>query len=123
MAGAITGTGAVADGLAASEIAYDAPGNTTRLADMSLSYDANNRPVGTSYDDGTSVSIVRDGTGRVVSRSTDPAGSAPLSTVRYLYAGESDTPWAIVAAAGEATYFLALPGGVSVDVPVTGTST
>ncbi|MGH9026264.1 MAG: hypothetical protein ACRDWD_09145 [Acidimicrobiia bacterium] len=58
----------MADGLAASEIVYDVRGNTVRLGDMQFSYDAANRHVGTTYDDGTAVRIVRDASGRIVSR-------------------------------------------------------
>jgi YD repeat-containing protein len=114
--GAIAGSGAVIDGLAPAEIGYDAAGNTTRMGDMRLAYDANNRHIGTTYDDGTTVAVVRDGTGRIVARAVDPAGPSPLATVRYLYAGEGDVPWAIVSANGTSTRFLSLPGGVSVDL-------
>ena len=38
------------------------------LADMQFSYDAANRHIGTTYDDGASVAIVRDASGRIVSR-------------------------------------------------------
>ncbi len=121
--GAVAGSTTVTDGLAPTELAYDVRGNTTRLADMQLGYDANDQHVKTTYDDGTVVSIVRDISGRVVARTTDPAGDAPAQTVRYLYAGEGDVAWASVPVDGDGTIFLALPGGVTVDVPVSGAST
>lgn len=121
--GAITGSTSVVDGLAPSDIVYDARGNTVRLADMQLRYDANNQHVGTIYDDGTNVSIVRDPLGRVASRTTTPSGGGAEAVVKYLYNGTSDAAWAIVPAAGTATLSLSLPGGVTVDIPSTGPST
>ena len=110
--GAIPGASSVTDGVAASEIVYDARGNTTRLADMQFSYDAANRHVGTTYDDGTTVSILRDATGRIVSRTTDPAGSAPASTVKYLFAAGGDAAWGQKTGT-DLTRSIGLPGGVS----------
>jgi len=123
VSGAPAGSGAMGDGLTPSEIAYDAHGNTTRIADASLSYDANNRHVGTAYDDGTAVSIVRDPLGRVVARSTDPAGDVPLSSVRFFYVGASTAPWATVDSAGRTTLSVGLLGGVTVDTVVGGDTT
>ncbi|MCV0336049.1 hypothetical protein [Microbacterium sp.] len=110
--GAIPGTTTVADGLAASEIMYDVRGNTVRLGDMQFSYDAANRHVGTTYDDGTTVRIVRDATGRIVSRSMDPAGADAAVTTNYLYATRGDTAWGQKSGA-ELTRSVSLPGGVS----------
>ncbi|WP_309733287.1 PA14 domain-containing protein [Microbacterium sp. SORGH_AS_0428] len=121
--GAFNGSGAMSDGLTPSEIAYDAHGNTIRFADSALSYDANNRHVGTIYDNGTSVAIVRDPLGRVVARSTDPAGDQPLHSVRFLYLGTSTAPWATLDSSGAATVSLGLPGGVTVDVAAGGAAT
>lgn len=123
VAGAPAGATTVADGLAPSELAYDSRGNTTRLADMTLGYNANNAHIATTYDDGTTVAIARDATGRIASRTTDPAGSPPASTVRYVYAAGGDVPWATVPISNTPTRFLALPGGVSVDIPATGGGT
>ncbi|SIS12980.1 RHS repeat-associated core domain-containing protein [Microbacterium sp. RURRCA19A] len=113
----------VTDGLAASDIAYDVRGNTSRLADMTFRYDAFNAHVGTTYADGTTVAVVRDAIGRIVSRTMDPAGSTPATTTRYVYTGDSDTPWASVPASGMPVRTISLPGGVSVDVPATGAAT
>ncbi|MFT4212630.1 MAG: PA14 domain-containing protein [Microbacterium sp.] len=113
----------VADGLDASEIAYDYRGNTTRLGDMTLAYDSSNQHVKTTYDDGTTVVINRDATSRIVSRTTDPAGAPEATTVKYLYAGTGDSPWATVSAAGVVTVSLSLPGGACVDIPSSGAAT
>lgn len=110
--GAISGATSVADGVAAAEIEYDARGNTKRLGDMTFFYDAANRHSGTAYADGSSVQVVRDATGRIVSRTTDPAGAAPAVTVTYLYAGGGDVAWGQKSGA-DLTRSVGLPGGVS----------
>lgn len=117
-AGATTRTFVEEDGIAAAQIVYDVRGNTVRLKDMQFTYDSSNRHIGTTYDDGTTVVINRDATGRIVSRTTDPAGSDPLTTVKYLYAGSGDVPYAIAPVGGQPTLFLSLPGGVTVDITV-----
>lgn len=121
--GAPSGATTVADGVSAGEIAYDAHGNTSRLADMTFSYDASDAHVGTSYADGTSVALVRDAAGRVVSRTIDPAGTAGAMTVRYIYADSGDTIAAILPSGGTSIRTISLPGGVNVDIPASGAST
>lgn len=121
--GAGPGASHIADGFNAEEIAYDVRGNTTRLSDLLFSYDAENRHVGTRTYAGSKVSVVRDASGRVVSRSVDPAGEAPKVTMRYVYAGAGDSPWAVLSGDAAPVVFLALPGGVTVDVPATGSAT
>lgn len=110
--GAVPGATSVADGLAASEIVYDARGNTIRLADMQFTYDAANRHIGTTYDDGTTVTIHRDATGRIASRTTDPAGATPAGAARYLYAAAGDAAWGQTDGTA-LTRSLGLPSGVS----------
>ena len=110
--GAIPGATAVADGLAASEIVYDVQGNTVRLGDMQFSYDAANRHVGTTYDDGTAVRIVRDASGRIATRTIDPTGDAPAAITNYLYAAGGDAAWGQKSGA-DLTRSVSLPGGVS----------
>ncbi|MDQ1121626.1 hypothetical protein [Microbacterium trichothecenolyticum] len=117
-----TGASQIADGFGADEISYDVRGNTTRLSDLLFSYDAENRHVGTRTYAGSKVSLVRDGSGRVVSRTVDPAGDAPGVTSRYVFAGVGDFPWAVVSGDAGVTVFLSLPGGVTVDVPSSGPS-
>ena len=110
--GAVPGATTVADGLAASEVVYDGRGNTVRLGDMQFSYDAANRHIGTTYDDGTTVRVVRDATGRMASRTIDPAGAEPAVTTSYLYAADGDAAWGQRSGAG-LTRSVGLPGGVS----------
>ncbi|WP_285136159.1 hypothetical protein [Microbacterium sp. lyk4-40-TSB-66] len=112
----------VADGFGAEEIAYDVRGNTTGLSNLLFSYDAENRHVGTRTYAGSRVSVVRDGSGRVVSLSVDPVGDAPRVTSRYVYAGAGDSPWAVLTGDAAPVVFLSLPGGVTVDVPVGGSA-
>ncbi len=120
--GAVAGASQIADGFGAEEISYDVRGNTTRLSNLLLSYDAENRHIGTRTYAGSVVSVVRDGSGRVVSRTVDPAGDAPAVTTRFIYAGSGETPWAEVSG-DAAVVLLSLPGGVTVDVPASGVAT
>ncbi|MBZ4488092.1 PA14 domain-containing protein [Microbacterium sp. cx-55] len=109
--------------LTEAELAYDQRGNTTRLADMLLSYDSSNRHVQTTYDNGTVVSISRDPAGRIAARTVAPGGGVTAMTTKYLYSGAGDAPWAIVPSNGPASTVLSLPGGVSVDIPSAGVAT
>lgn len=118
--GAPAGATTVVDGLTASELAYDARGNTTRLADMTLTYDVHNQHSGTTYADGSTLSIVRDVSGRIVARTVDPAGSAPAVTTRYSFAGGGDVPWAAKTGSSAPVVFLPVSGGVTVDIPAAG---
>lgn len=109
----------IADGLAASDITYDVAGNTTRLADMQFAYDSGGRHAGTTYDEGSTVTIARDALGRVASRTIDPAGPTAATTTKYLYDASGDSAWAQLAGT-ELTRTQSLPGGVTVTS--TGTS-
>ncbi len=110
--GAPAGATTVADGLAATDIVYDAHGNTTKLADMTFLYDASNQHTGTTYADGTTVNIVRDATGRVAARTIDPAGAPPAVTTKYLYSGAGDAGWGQLSGT-TLTTSASLPGGLS----------
>ncbi len=110
--GAPAGATTVADGLAATDIVYDAHGNTTKLADMTFVYDASNQHIGTTYADGTTVTIARDATGRVAARTIDPAGAPPAVLTKYLYAGAGDAAWGQSSGA-TLTTSASLPGGLS----------
>ncbi len=107
----ITGAHDVADGLDASDIVYDARGNITTLGGMVFTYDGRNRHSSTTHADGTVVTIVRDATGRVASRTVDPPGSDPAVTTKHLYAGGGEAPWA-VSKGGVLSKTIGLPGGV-----------
>ena len=115
----VTGANTVADGITPAEIGYDVRGNITRLADMVFTYDAANRHVGTTYNDGTTVTLTRDATGRVVSRTVDPAGAPPAVTTTYLHAGGADAAWG-QQTGGALTRLITLPGGVTVSATATG---
>jgi hypothetical protein len=57
-------------------LTYDQDGNTTILADQTLTYDSTDRHSKTTLSDGTVLDYVRDVSGRVVQRtSTPPSGS------------------------------------------------
>ncbi|WP_222121717.1 hypothetical protein, partial [Microbacterium sp. BH-3-3-3] len=87
------------------------------MSDLQFTYDALNQHVGTSTYAGSRVSIARDATGRVVSRTVDPAGDAPAETTTYAYAGPGDTPLVVYSQKTAPLFFLSLPGGVTVDIP------
>lgn len=110
--GAPAGATSVADGLAAADIVYDAHGNTTKLADMTFVYDAGNQHVGTTYADGSTVTIARDATGRIAARTVDPAGADPAVMTKYLYAGAGDAAWGQITGS-TITTSMSLPGGLS----------
>ncbi|WP_309082587.1 PA14 domain-containing protein [Microbacterium sp.] len=117
----IAGADSIADGLAATDIAYDVAGNTTKLGAVTLSYDAAGQHAGSTYTDGTTVTIQRDADGRVVSRTVDPLGPTAgdaASTTTYLYDGDDDVPFATKTGTA-LTRTLALPGGVSVTLAAT----
>ena len=106
------GLNPVADGLAAAELAYDARGNTTRLANQTLGYDHADRHESTLLLDGTRITYKRDATDRIIERTqTGPAGVNPV-TYRYTYAGPGNSAWAVLEVDGSlANRTLNLPGG------------
>ncbi|MBS1674613.1 MAG: hypothetical protein JSS74_11695 [Actinobacteria bacterium] len=110
--GAPAGATTVTDGLSATDIVYDAHGNITKLADMTFLYDASNRHIGTTYADGTTVTITRDAAGRVAARTIDPAGAPPAVLTKYLYAGADDVAWG-QSSGTTLTTSSTLPGGLS----------
>jgi RHS repeat-associated protein len=110
----ISGANGVADGLDATDIAYDSRGNTVLLAGMVFTYDGNNRHATTTHADGTVVSNVRDATGRIVSRTVIPPGASPAETTRHLYSAGGDAPWATLTDS-VLTVTASLPGGVTVS--------
>jgi RHS repeat-associated protein len=118
----VAGAHEVADGLAAGQVVYNARGDVTSLGGITIAYDAGGRHAGMTYSDGTTVTVARDASGRVVARTVDPAGAQPASTTKFLHAGPSDSPWGAVSAAGALTRELSLPGGVSVEATSSGLS-
>ena len=87
-------------------LAYDAHGNTTRLADQQIAYDVNDNHLATTLDDGTVIAYLRDATGSIVQRThTPPTGPA---TVHKYTAG------AVLDGAGTLIQrSMSLPGGAS----------
>lgn len=71
------GVSPVAAAIPASQLAYDAHGNTTKLADQILGYDVSDQHVKTTLSDGTVVAYVWDVTGRIVQRTETPGGAEP----------------------------------------------
>jgi RHS repeat-associated protein len=103
-----------------ASLAYDAHGNTIRLADQVLEYDLSDRHMKTTLDDGTEISYLRDATNRIVSR-TVKEPDMMAETIRFAFAGSGDGAWGVLTASSqltEATY--AMPGGAMVRVDAAG---
>ncbi len=100
-------------------LAYDGHGNTTALADQTLTYDVADRHMGTTLADGTTVVYQRDATGRIVARTDDPAGPTGATTIRYTFG--NGTQFGVLNSVGTLIQRdLSLPGGASVSIPVSG---
>ena len=112
----VTGAAPVAGtSLGAGTIAYDAQGNTTTLADESLGYDQSGRHISTTVAGGSTVTYQRDVTGRIVSRTTTPAGGT-ATTIRYGFTSDGDGADYTLSTTGTVLeHTLALPGGVIVS--------
>jgi RHS repeat-associated protein len=98
--------------LTTTSLAYDAHGNTTTLADQTLSYDVADRHIETELLDGTIITA----TGRIVERTVDPV-TGPNQVLRFTYSGSGDNAWAIldgVNAVLERT--IGLPGGAAMII-------
>ncbi|MCW3492393.1 RHS repeat-associated core domain-containing protein [Microbacterium sp. SSM24] len=91
------------------------------LADMTFTYDAANRHVGTAYADGATVAYVRDVAGRIIQSTTTPVTGSAVTTT-YLYAGSADAAWGQVTGS-TLTRTVALPGGVSTTITTGSEST
>ncbi|UAJ79188.1 hypothetical protein IT072_18600 [Leifsonia sp. ZF2019] len=104
---------------ATGNLAYDAHGNITRLADQSLTYDQSDRHTATTTVTGPNISYLRDVTGRIVARTATPL-SGPANTVRYGFSGVGDSPdWTLTSGGGVTERTLSLPGGVVVSLQAT----
>ena len=100
-------------------LVYDGHGNTTVLADQTLTYDVADRHMGTTLSDGTTVVYQRDATGRIVARTDDPAGPTGATTIRYTFAAGGQ--FGVLNSVGTLIQRdLSLPGGASVSIPVSG---
>lgn len=120
---AVTGTPAgpglspVGAGIPAAQLAYDAHGNTTTLADQTLGYDVSDQHVKTALTDGTVIVYLRDVTGRIIQRTETAAGQNPETTIaRYGFTGGGDSPAMLLDGANAVVQsFVGLPGGVTVS--------
>jgi large repetitive protein len=114
------GASPVTAGVAAANIAYDAHGNTTTLADQTMTYDTGDRHLTTTLTDGTTVVYVRDVTGRIVQRTATPPAAAAVVT-RYTYAGVGDGAWGLLDGTNARIQrTMKLPGGAQVTVDSAG---
>jgi RHS repeat-associated protein len=108
--------------LTTSTLIYNDNGDTTTLADEEFGYDSQSRHTTTSASDGTSVSVVRDASDRIVERTSVTSGVT--TTTRYGFTGGGDTASLTLSTANKITQrVLALPGGVIATLPVSGTAT
>ncbi len=107
-------------------LVYDSHGNTVVLADQTMTYDVADRHMSTVVKDAagvvvSSVSYLRDVTGRIVARISDPDGVGPVAatTVRYTFAAGGG--FGVLDAAGVLVQRdVSLPGGVNVTIRVGG---
>jgi RHS repeat-associated protein len=114
-----SGANPVVDGLATTDLIYDVHGNTTKLADQTLGYDAADRHLTTTLTDGTLIKYVRDVTGRIVQRTaTGPGGS---ENYRYTFIGGGDSAWGVLNTSNARIQrTMSLPGGAQVTVDASG---
>jgi RHS repeat-associated protein len=88
-----------------------------KLADQTLSYDVADQHLKTVSTDGTTVTYIRDVTGRVVQRTAHPVTGADDSE-RYTFNGGGESPFGVLDATTNARLqrFLTLPGGTTVSI-------
>lgn len=118
----VAGADSVSDGLATSDLFYDAKGRTRKIGDQVLSYDVTDRHIKTVNADGSSVEYLRDATDRIVARINTPAaGGGAASTIRYSFAGGGDASSMLLDGGnGIVERTRALPGGVIVSLRADG---
>lgn len=109
------GLSPVSSGIPATQLAYDAHGNTTTLADQTLGYDVADQHVKTTLTDGTVIEYLRDVTGRIVQRTETPAGQNPqVTALRFGFTGGGDSPDLILGTDNSVLQrVFGLPGGVT----------
>lgn len=109
--------GLTAVGLVGAELAYDAHGNTTKLADQTLVFDKTNRHLSTTVTSGvdtTKVSYTRDVTNRIVGR-TVTVNTVEGASTRYAHTAAADLSGVVLDAGDEIVeYTVSLPGGAAV---------
>jgi RHS repeat-associated protein len=134
VAGAPAGAGPVFGGSLTTagttpSLAYDAHGNTTVLADQLLGYDWSDQHVKTtltkgtvSTADDTIVDYVRDGTGRIVKRTTTEPGQTP-QVLRFTFGASGDSAIGVLDGSGAlAQRTTGLPGGATCTITGSGQS-
>ncbi|MGV8884366.1 MAG: RHS repeat-associated core domain-containing protein [Microbacteriaceae bacterium] len=99
-----------------ASLAYDAHGNTTKLADQTLSHDGADRHTKTTLTDGTVIVYLRDVSGRIIQRTSTAPGESP-EVIRYTFANGS-LHGVLNGSGALVERSLSLPGGVSVSLPV-----
>ncbi|UKF81667.1 PA14 domain-containing protein [Clavibacter californiensis] len=116
-----TGANAInAANLSATNLTYDAHGNTSVLADQKIAYDTANRHLQTTLTDGTVVKYSRDALDRVVQREVSKPNAA-TEVQRYAYSGLADEPIAVLNGSSVVLErILDLVGGASVAMPASG---
>ncbi|SDN53619.1 RHS repeat-associated core domain-containing protein [Leifsonia sp. 509MF] len=96
-------------------LAYDGRGNTTTLADQTLSYDQSDRHISTTTGNET-ITYERDVTDRIISRTVTPT-TGPATTVRYGFSGDGDSPdWTLTINGGVLERTVGLLGGVTASL-------
>lgn len=118
------GLSPVSSGIPATQLAYDAHGNTTTLADQTLGYDVADQHVKTTLTDGTVIEYLRDVTGRIVQRTETPAGQNPqVTALRFGFTGDGDSPDLILGTDNSVLQrVFGLPGGVTLSKTSAGQS-
>ncbi|MDL9978302.1 beta strand repeat-containing protein [Microbacterium sp. ASV49] len=113
--------------LSGSNLSYDAHGNTTQLADQTLTWDGSDRLVsitstgGANPANAASISYVRDATDRVIQETVTSGGNT--TTQKYSYTGGGDSPDYILTTTGAITdRLLSLAGGVMFNATGTGSA-
>jgi len=107
---------------AGGSIDYDDHGNTTVLADQTMTYDVSDRHMSTRLsngttdpDDDTLITYKRDATGRIIERRTNTLGdSLPEEVYRYTVGGPLSAVLDGTGALIQST--VSLPGGVQVGI-------
>ncbi|WP_143785276.1 PA14 domain-containing protein [Okibacterium fritillariae] len=96
-------------------VGYDSHGNTTTIADQTLTYDVRDRHLKTVLSDGTKVEYRRDFTDRIVSRTVTKPGKPGVET-RFSFSGDGDSPDFVLTSSNQVSgRNLALPGSVLVE--------
>ncbi len=93
---------------------YDAHGDTVKVGDDILGYDATKRHISTKTAGGTSISYTRDPANRLTARTVTGAKEAPKNgTTRYSYSSKHDTADLVLDESGNLEQrIVPLPGGV-----------